>query len=70
MSKFKEYNFKKIISLIESMEMRKESIWVPIGILEVMYDDDIGYIDQYFHTEPFDRNKEKLWKNLEKNFDN
>ena len=69
MSKFEKTNFIKIITLIESMEFRKEDIWIPIGILERMYDDDIGYIDQYFHIDKFDRDKEKLWKNLNKNFD-
>ena len=69
MSKFNKKNFEKIIYCIESMEFKEENIWIPVGILEVMYDDDIGYIDEYFHTDKFDRNKEKLWKNLNKNFD-
>ena len=40
---------------------------VAIGILEYMYDDDIGLIDQHF----FEHNKKitELWKNLNKNFD-
>ena len=66
MAKFNKSNFKKIIIYIESMEKRNENIWVPIGILETMYDDDVGYIDKYFHTNKFDRNLEKL---LEKFFD-
>lgn len=70
MSRFNEKNFYQVISLIESMEMRKQNIWIPVGILEVMYDDDIGYIDNYFQTSKFDRNKEKLWQNLNQNFDN
>lgn len=69
MSKFNKENFQKIIYYIESMEIKKENIWIPIGILEVMYDDHIGYIDNYFHTNKFNRNKEELWKNLNKNFD-
>lgn len=66
MAKFDKFNFKKMIIYIESMEKRNENIWIPIGILEVMYDDDIGYIDKYFHTDIFNRNLENL---LEKFFD-
>ena len=42
MSKFHKTNFKKIISEIEKMELEDQNIWVPIGILEYMYDDDYG----------------------------
>ena len=69
MAKFNKTNFKRIIYNIESMEMRHENIWVSIGILETMYDDDIGCIDKYFHTDKFNRDKEKLWEELNKKFD-
>ncbi len=69
MAKFNKTNFKRIIYNIESMEMHHENIWVPIGVLEMMYEDDIGYIDRYFHTDRFDRDKEKLWYELNKKFD-
>lgn len=68
MSRFNEENFYQIISAIETMDTPHDQ-GVAIGILEVMYDDDIGYIDNYFQTSKFDRDKEKLWKNLNKNFD-
>ena len=51
------------------MEKEHQNIWVPIGILEYMYDDDVGYINEYFLTEIFNRDKEKLWKKINKNFD-
>lgn len=69
MAKFNKDNFKKVIYNIESMEMHHQNIWIPVGILEYMYDDDIGYIDKYFHTDKFNRNKEKLWEELNKKFD-
>lgn len=62
MAKFDKDNFEKMIIYIESMEMKHENIWIPIGILEVMYDDDIGYIDRYFHTDRFERNLKNLSK--------
>lgn len=66
---FNGRNFYKIIHEIELMEDKHQNIWVPIGILEYMYEDDIGYTDQYFHTDKIERDKEKLWKNLQKIFD-
>ena len=67
MSKFNKENFVKILCCIESMEIKNENIWVPIGILERMYDDDIGYIDKYFQTSKFERNKDELCEKI--NFD-
>lgn len=37
---------------IEKMQAENENIDVPIGILEVMYDDDFGWIDDYFSKNP------------------
>jgi hypothetical protein len=51
------------------MEDDNQNIWVPIGILETMYDDDAGFIDEYFHTNSINRSREKLWNKLNKNFD-
>ncbi len=67
MSKFNEENFCQVISAIEAMDTLHDQ-GVAIGILEYMYDDDIGLIDQYF----FERNQKitELWKSLNKNFDN
>ena len=42
MSKFSKGNFTIVIQEIEEMERNGENIWVPIGILEIMYDDDYG----------------------------
>lgn len=66
MSRFNEENFYQIISAIETMDTPHDQ-GVAIGILEYMYDDDIGLIDQHF----FEHNKKitELWKNLNKNFD-
>ena len=74
MSKFDKQNFGKIIKEIEDMELTQDNIWVPIGILEVMYDDDYGYIDRYFHSQYNSRNWSLLWDSLQdslikKNFD-
>ena len=52
-----------IIHEIEDMEAADQNIWVPIGILEIMYDDYAGIIDKYFHSE--DRDIEKLWEDLD-----
>ena len=46
------------------MEQKDENIWVPIGILEWMYQDVIGYIDEYFHTPIEKRDIECLMDNL------
>lgn len=46
------------------MENRNENIWVPIGILEYMYDDDVGLINQYFLTPLESRNINVLWQNV------
>lgn len=67
MSKFNEENFCQVMSAIETMDTLHDQ-GIAIGILEYMYDDDIGLIDQYF----FERNQKiiELWKSLNKNFDN
>ena len=66
MSKFNEENFYQVISAVETMDTLHDQ-GVAVGILEYMYDDDIGLIDEYF----YERNQEiaELWKNLNKNFD-
>lgn len=65
MSRFNYKNFKRIIEEIELVEGEQGNIWLPIGILEIMYDDDCGYIDQYFHTHPRNKRKiDKLWDKL------
>ena len=69
MSRFNEKNFYNIIDKIETMEVHNENIWVPVGILEVMYDDNYGYIDNFFHKEFFDRNVVNLWWNLQAQLD-
>ena len=51
MAKFSKNNFKLIIREIEKMQAADENIDVPIGILEVMYEDYWGYIDNFFHSE-------------------
>ena len=66
---FNKENFYQILNHIESMEADNQNIWVPIGILETMYDDDAGFIDEYFHTDSINRSREKLWNKLNKNFD-
>lgn len=53
-----------IIHEIEDMEAADQNIWVPIGILEIMYDDYAGIIDKYFHSK--DRDIDKLWEEINK----
>lgn len=67
MAKFSKSNFRLIINEIEDMEAADQNIWVPIGILEVMYDDYSGLIDNYFHSEKSKRNFDLLWLNLTSN---
>ena len=69
MAQFDKNNFKNIISEIEQMETKKENIWVPIGILEYMYNDFKGYIDNYFSIES-NRDIDQLWDNLWKQSNN
>lgn len=64
MAKFSKNNLFLVIKEIEGMEDAKENIWVPIGILEIMYDDYSGIIDNYFHTEKLKRNFDDLYKQL------
>lgn len=42
MARFQKNNFYLVIYEIEQMEKGGENIWVPIGILEYMYNDDNG----------------------------
>ena len=51
MAKFSKNNFKLIVREIEKMQAANENIDIPIGILEAMYDDYWGYIDDFFHLE-------------------
>ena len=64
MSKFSKNNFYMVIHEIEEMEKQDQNIWVPIGILEIMYDDNKGWLDFWFHNEPDLRNIEWLWDKL------
>ena len=65
MSRFKEEQFYQIIDNIEKAEFRDEDIWIAVGILEMMYDDDCGWIDKYFYLTPQKRCKKDLWKKLQ-----
>ena len=64
MAKFSKNNFYMVIHEIEAMEANNQNIWVPIGILEIMYEDDKGWIDFWFHNDPELRNIEWLWDKL------
>lgn len=64
MAKFSTNNFKMIIHEIEDMEAADQNIWIPIGILEIMYDDYMGYIDSYFHLNKEKRDIDQLWSYL------
>lgn len=48
MSRFNEENFRQILAATEEYEYQGNTPWIVVGILEKMYDDDAGYIDQYF----------------------
>jgi len=66
MSRFNKENFGQIIKNMEKQELNNDdAVWVSIGILERMYDDDYGYIDQYFHSQYDSRNWSLLWDNLQ-----
>ena len=64
MSRFRRPLFYQIIKNIEEEERKGGNIWIAVGILEYMFDDDCGYIDQYFHTPFNERNDEQLWNKL------
>ena len=64
-SRFSKSNFICVIKQIEEMEQREENIWVPIGILEYMYDDDVGLIDYYFNQPYEKRDPTILFNNLD-----
>lgn len=64
MAKFSKNNFIMIIKEIEDMEAADQNIWVPIGILEIMYEDYYGHIDNYFHADKKSRNVEQLYNSL------
>ena len=64
MSKFGKANLNNILNEIEIMEINDENIWVPIGILEMMYDDDKGAFDYYFHKDFLNRDREWLFEQL------
>ena len=66
MSRFSKGNFIAVIREIEAMERNGENIWVPIGILEVMYEDDYGWIDKHFSTSPETRDSvDVLWYKIQ-----
>lgn len=55
MSSFNIYNFEEIVHEIEDVEEEQtQASWIAIGILEKMYDDDAGYIDEYFTSQSRD----------------
>ena len=68
MAQFNKANFISVINEIENMEQNDENIWVPIGVLEYMYNDHIGYIDRYFLNKD-KRNVDELWDNLWNNIE-
>ena len=65
MSRFCKKNFERIIAEIEKSERKGDNYWLPIGILEIMYDDDCGYIDEYFEKQPQYRDSNELWYRLQ-----
>ena len=65
MTRFNKWEFKQIIENLERDEMNDDNVWVAVGILERMYNDDCGYIDEFFSTNFVNRNWEKLWDKLQ-----
>ena len=57
MARFSKNNFKLIMKEIKKMQAANENIDVPIGILEIMFDDYWGRIDYYFHS---DNNEDEI----------
>lgn len=48
MSKFNEKNFRQVLAATEEYERQGNTPWIVVGVLEKMYDDDAGYLDEYF----------------------
>lgn len=48
MSRFNKEQFYQVISNIQDAKKKDENIGLPLGILEFMYDDDAGYLDEFF----------------------
>ena len=69
MSRFNRKNFEKIITEIETAEKLGDNFWLSVGILEFMFDDDCGYIDEYFETKEEDRDVNALWSKLQAHID-
>ena len=65
MSRLNKWEFKQVIENLERDEMKDDNIWVAIGILERMFNDDCGWIDEYFNTSFVARNWENLWDKLQ-----
>ena len=63
MSKLTKEQFFSVIYNLEKIE-DTDNIWVAVGILERMYNDDIGYIDNYFHNYWENRDIEDLSKGI------
>lgn len=62
--KISRANFFYILNEIEVMEVNEENIWLPIGLLELLVEDNIGFIDHYFHSPQKFRDREELWNNI------
>lgn len=60
MSKFNEKNFRQILAATEEYERQGSTPWIVVAALEMMYDDDAGYIDEYFSTPYNQRNTDSL----------
>ena len=53
MARFSKEQFQEALKNIELGEVLYDDFpWISVGILEVMFDDDAGYISEYFET-PF-----------------
>ena len=64
MSKFKEKNFRQILAATEEYEHQGNSPWIVVSVLEMMYDDDAGYIDEYFSLPYGLRDTDELVKRI------
>lgn len=48
MSRFNKEQFYQVISNIQDAKKKDENIGLSLGILEFMYNDDAGYLDEFF----------------------
>ena len=65
MSRFNKEQFNQVIFNMRQAQKNGENIGLPLGILEYMFDDDAGYIDEFFSQNQSPIKLEELWNKLQ-----